>query len=180
MRAIQGVRPASWLAGWFARWFAITAAITAAIGPGVRVARADPATPQIAPARQQREDAQRLRDLQRDLERTHLVMGSPATPKPARRADDGGTGRTAGVVLLTLGGLAAVVAIPVAMSSTTADKNPDGSASGNGGLATGLFISAAVAGIAGAALLVSNPKPGVAIAPTATPTSIGLAVTGTL
>src|SRR6185295_18338807 len=89
----------------------LAAALVATTGAG----RAEPVAPTVSPIHLQREDAQRLRELQRTLDRDHPVPAAapPARPpqqQPSPARSDGG--RVTGYVLLGVAGVAGLASIP--------------------------------------------------------------------
>jgi len=149
--------------------------VIASVGSSVLPAgaRADPTTPQISPIHLQREDAQRVHEQQRDLDRHPPSLGVPIKPDQALPAPDANrqSRRAAGIVLLVAGGVAALSSIPF-----LTDGAPDNEAVGGALLAT-----AAIAGVAGFVVLeLGRSNTAVVLAPRATPSSLGLTLVGRL
>jgi hypothetical protein len=148
------------------------------------VVRADPDAPQINPIHLQREDAQRVHEQQRELDREPPPPAAPveaARPERAQAPPDAGTDRTmrtAGVVLLGIAGLSALATVPFLDS-------PRGDSSGHPVVGV-LLITAVVTGLGGGVLVASSVShrsgvpATVQIAPTVTPSSVGLAIVGRL
>jgi hypothetical protein len=136
-----------------------------------RSGRAEPAPPQVNPIHLQREDAQRLRDLQRALERQNPVP--VAKPADDPQAAPGRTSHAAGYLLLSATVIAAVGAVPL-LTSSGGDNTTIGVV---------LLLGAGVTGIAGAISLSggsSSRQASVQLQPAVTPSSVGLALTGRL
>lgn len=140
------------------------------------VVHADPGTPQLSPLRRQREDTQRLREQQHVLERERapapVAAAAPASSDklllaPARR----GTNFT-GVALLGLAGVTGLLTLSLLAADSSATSE-DSSL----GAWTAIFgATTAVTGLAGLVLVVSGRS--VQVAPTATPKTVGLAISG--
>jgi hypothetical protein len=143
----------------------------AAVAASGAPAAADPATPQLSPLHRQREDAQRLHEQQRDLERPQAE--APATPRapPAPAGATRHTTRNAGLVLLGIAGVSTVIALPL----RTFDGPDDG-----GGTATStsnlLLVTAAITATGGLVLVLSDRS--LSVAPTVTARSIGVTLMG--
>jgi hypothetical protein len=136
-------------------------------------AAADPATPQLSPLHRQREDAQRLREQQRDLERPQPEAPSrPPTPRapPAPAGATRHTTRNAGLVLLGIAGLSTVIALPLRSFDTPGD---DGTATSTSNL---LLVTAAITATGGLVLVLSDRS--LSVAPTVTARSVGVALMG--
>jgi hypothetical protein len=149
--------------------------VAAAISGG---AAADPATPQLSPLHRQREDAQRLHEQQRDLERQAPAAASPpATNRPPADAAAGvttrHTTRTAGLVLLGVAGLSAVVALPLRSSDSTM---PGVGASAENSISDLLLVTAAITATGGIVLLLSDRT--IRVGPTVTARSVGISLMG--
>jgi hypothetical protein len=145
----------------------------------MRSAGADPSAPQVNPIHLQREDAQRVREQQRDLDHELPAPAAAApAPVPAAVPDVSGGPNThaIGVVLLGVAGASALGALPVVL----APDLPEDSSIHT--LEVALLVTAAITGITGIALIASHrsSRSTVQLAPTATPTSVGLALVGRL
>jgi hypothetical protein len=155
---------------------------------------ADPATPQLSPLHRQREDALRLREQQRDLDRPRpQAPSSPSSPSPspsppsspsspssgpAAPVPSGGTRHTtrnAGLVLLGVAGLSAIVALPL---ETFNSGSPDGGDSTTGSVSTLLLVTAAITATGGLVLVLSDRV--VSVAPTVTARGVGVSLVGRL
>jgi hypothetical protein len=151
----------------------LCAGLAAVAVSGAPVA-ADPATPQLSPLHRQREDAQRLRDEQRELDRPQPSAPSAPAKGPAPPAPSGGTRHTtrnAGLVLLGIAGLSTVVALPL----RTFDGPDD-----DGGTATStsnlLLVTAAITATGGLVLVLSDRS--LSVAPAVTARSVGVTLMG--
>jgi hypothetical protein len=148
----------------------------AVAGSAGRVA-ADPAAPQLSPLHRQREDAQRLTEQQRALERPEpREAGSAAQPAP--RVPSGGTRHTtrnAGLVLLGIGGVSAIVALPLRSFGTT---SPGEEQSASDSLSDLLLVASAITATGGIVLVLSDRS--VAVAPAVTLRAVGVTITGQL
>ncbi len=133
-------------------------------------AHADPAASQLSPSQGRREDAQRLREQLRDLERERPpAVVLPAPPAPERDARS--TSMVAGVVLLCVAGASAVTT--VALYAATPDD-----ASANATAKTIGITTTTVTGIMGLSMVVAARR--VRVAPTWGPKTAGLAISGRL
>lgn len=136
-----------------------------------------PAPPGVSPIHLQREDAQRLRELQRTLDREHpAVSEAPAStplPEPTGGAPPVAYGLLAGA------GVGGVVSIALLVSSGPMDS--PGTYQAIGGV---VLVAAAISAIAGISVLVSG-KPSskharFELRPALTTESVGFAITGRL
>jgi hypothetical protein len=129
---------------------------------------ADPATPQLSPLHRQREDAQRLQDQHRDLEQAQPAVAPPAIHRaPAVPAGDTRhTTRNAGLVLLGVAGVSAIVALPLSASDDSSDNT----------LSDLLFVTAAITATGGIVLVLSDRS--YRVAPTVTARSVGVTLMG--
>jgi hypothetical protein len=147
---------------------------------------ADPTTPQISPLHRQREDAQRLTEEQRGLDRTqpagHLAEGvdkerPPAsTPQAAATPSFTGGGHTtrgAGLALLGVAGLSAVIALPLLALDTPLSGD---SQSTYDSLAKILLATSAITGITGIVFLAVDRR--VQVTPTVSSSAVGIAIMG--
>lgn len=143
-----------------------------------RAASADPTTPQLSPIHLQREDAQRVADQQRALDRENpppaTLPGSQLASDPAKTTAINRSKRNAGLAFLGLAGIAAVVSIPLL---ATDDATVTGSAAHD--FATVTITTAVAASVIGIVLYSSSRVP-MQIAPTLTPRSAGVSLFGRL
>jgi len=162
------------------RWLLATALALAA----ARGAHADPAAPQISPQPARHEDAQRLREQLRSLDR------SAAAPTPAQAAAAAAAAspsapsapdvpahpgyRKAGIAVLAVGGAAALTALTL---FATTPSDPDAAAAYDAPKLG--FALVAVAGTVTGWLLL-NYSNSVQVAPTVSPGAAGLAISGRL
>jgi len=137
-----------------------------------RTVWAEPAPPQVSPIQLQREDAQRLRDLHRVLDRQH-----PLVPAPAAAASQVSTGadrsQTGSYVLISAAALGLAGSLPL-LASDDSDSQAVGVV---------LLIAAGITGVAGIASLVSGSSNRLArlqLRPSLTAGSVGLAISGRL
>lgn len=141
-------------------------------------AAADPAAPQISPLHRQREDAQRLTEQQRGLEspaRREAVSAPAANPPPA--VPSGGTRHTtrnAGLVLIGIAGVSAIIALPLRLDTSS----PGESASASQGLSDLLLVASAITATGGIVLVLSDRS--VAVAPAVTLRGVGVTIMGQL
>lgn len=143
---------------------------------------ADPSAPQVNSGHFPREDARLLEDQQRGVD----GEGPPAVDAPAAApiqeataasaSDRRHTMRVAGVVLLSVSAVSALISVPVFAAGSADAGNMQGT---DETTATVFLATAVVAGITGAGLLWAG-WPTVQVAPTATPKSVGLAIMGRL
>jgi hypothetical protein len=142
---------------------------------------ADPGAPQVSRAHFQREDAQLLEDQQRGLGRDNpgpepaAVAAVPQDPASSIVVTDR-TKRATGGVLLGVAAVSAAASVTLFAleSSQTADNQ------GSYDTLLKVFLATtATSGVAGLIFLVSS-RSTVQVAPTATPRSVGLAITGRL
>jgi hypothetical protein len=150
----------------------------AAAGSGGRVA-ADPAAPQISPLHRQREDARRLTEQQRSLERPapREAVSAPAA-NPAPPVPSGGTRHTtrnAGLVLLGIAGASAIIALPLRSFST---PNPGEGQSASDSLSDLLLVASAITATGGIVLVLSDRS--VAVTPAVTLHAVGVTIMGQL
>jgi len=157
---------------------------------------ADPTTPQISPIHLQREDAQRLHDQQRGLDsaapaaavppRTPVAAaapvdpdpGAPRTPPPVPEYHSGRGQRTAGIVLVGVAGVSALISVPLLIAGAEPDDgDPNFKSVHDGWTTTGevFLVTALTAGVIGIALIATS-KSSVQLVPTATSSSAGVAV----
>lgn len=145
-------------------------AISLAVLAAWHAAHADPAAPPLSPIQGHREDAQRLREQLRALDRERPpVVVSPA---PAGRAAAPSPSRAVGVILLCIAGASAVTT--VALYAAAPDDRDDafGTAQTIG------LTTTAIAGVVGlSVVLASRP---VQVAPSVGPKTAGLAISGRL
>ncbi|HMG54888.1 MAG TPA: hypothetical protein VK601_15430, partial [Kofleriaceae bacterium] len=141
-------------------------------------AHADPAAPQVSPSHDRREDAQRLREQLRRLEREPAAaVTAPAgatAPPIVEQPRNPGLAR-AGQILLGSAALTGLIAIAL---YATAPSDP---ADDSGPLEIARPVLAAttvLVGIGGIAVLVAGHP--VQVAPTVTPRVVGLSFTGRL
>lgn len=158
------------------RWLVATGLALAATG----AVHADPAVPQLNPQPARREDAQRLREQLRVLDREPpppaqtmaTTSGPSAPPVPPPRTVHRYT--AAGITLIgtaAASGLSAIVLY--------ASRPSDGADHADLDTATSLLaLTAGATGIVGLVLL--NHQTPVQVAPTITPHAVGLAITGRL
>jgi hypothetical protein len=153
-----------------------------AIAARGHAACADPSAPQVNSGHLQREDARLLEDQQRGVDgeeppAADAPAAAPILEAPAASMSSRGhTMRVAGVVLLSVSAVSALISVPV-FEARSADA---GTMRGTDDTtATVLVVTAVVAGITGAGLLWAG-WPTVQVAPTATPKSVGLAIMGRL
>jgi hypothetical protein len=150
-----------------------------------RGAQADPAAPQISPQPARHEDAQRLREQLRGLDRGTpappavplLTTGSAPTGSPAASTADAPVRpgfRIAGIVLLSIAGASAITT--VGLFAGTPNDPAEAASYDTPKLAFGL--TTLVAGVAGFVLLGQSRS--VQVAPTVTPKAVGLAISGRL
>ena len=152
--------------------------------------RADPTAPQVNPIHLQREDAQRLRDQQRVLDGDAPVAPAPIAPStpvgearkppPTPEVHSGRAQRGTGIVLVGVGALSAVIAVPFLLaSSSVPSDDPTIKSLHDSYDTTGkvFLVTALVAGITGIALIATS-KSSVQLVPVATPSSAGLAIMG--
>jgi hypothetical protein len=144
-------------------------------------ASADPSAPQLSPVHLQREDAQRLADQQRRLDRdnpppaTMPGAQTPAAAEPATRTDR--SRKIAGGVLLGVAGVSALVSLPLLqLGSSDSISGRSSSASDFAAIA---LVTAVVSGLTGIVLL-STSKSTVQLAPTVTPNGAGVSLFGRL
>lgn len=164
------------------RWLLATALALAA----ARGAQADPTVPQVSPQPARREDAQRLREQLRGVDRAApappevvpvtTTSAAPGAPPAASSTGETTTRpglRTAGIALLAIAGASALTTISLIAStpSDPATASDYDTAKVAFGLATGV---AATAGF----ILLAHSK--VQVAPTVTPRAVGLAISGRL
>jgi hypothetical protein len=137
--------------------------------------RADPSAPQVSPIHLQREDAQRVREQQRELDDDRPAPAAAPVPLPPISPDlpSGHDTRAAGMVSLGIAGVSALVAVPFASAAAT----PSDTQGTYDTAAKILLATAGVAGIVGVVMILTS-RPAVQLAPTATATSVGLAITG--
>lgn len=138
---------------------------------------ADPSAPQLSPIQGRREDAQRLREQLRDLDRRRppVPVQAGASPgvtfdPPSRTAT-----QTAGMVLLAVAGLSA------AITFSLYELSPDSTSSDFGAYDTAKTIgltTTAIAGVAGFGLVLGSSR--TRVTPIATPKAAGLAISGRL
>jgi hypothetical protein len=138
---------------------------------------ADPAAPQISPLHRQREDAQRLTEQQRSLERP-LSIDPASTPEPNQPlpVPSGGTRHTtrgAGLVLLGVAGLSALVGLPLRAFDSPV---PGESESATASLSDLLLVTSALTATAGVVLLLSDRT--VSVAPTVSSSAVGVTIMG--
>jgi hypothetical protein len=166
------------------------------LGPGLVLAlltasapavRADPSAPQINPVHLQREDAQRLRDLQRTLDRDQPAPAVATRPlPPAPVSTDRHSARVAGIVTVSIAGGVGFVALSWAAYNAAIPAELNNGESGIGTAPTVLLVGAAIAGAVGIGLLISSRAPSapasssVRLGPLAAPHAAGLAITGRL
>jgi hypothetical protein len=163
------------------RWLLATAVALGA----ARGAHADPAAPQISPQPARHEDAQRLREQLRGLDRstptppavTLPTTSSAPTAAPAAVTADTPSRpalRVTGIVLLTAAGLSAITTVAL-FAGTPSDPNETASYD-TPKLVFGL--STLVAGVAG--FVVLGQSRSVQVAPAVTARSVGVAISGHL
>jgi hypothetical protein len=132
-------------------------------------AHADPAAPPLSPIQGRREDAQRLREQQRELEREHPPAAvAPAPPHPA--AGDRSASRTVGVVLLSIAGASALTTVALYAAAPTSDDYGTAKAIG--------FATAAIAGALGLGVMLASHR--VQVGPSVGARAAGLAISGRL
>jgi hypothetical protein len=150
--------------------------VAAVVAPGAPVA-ADPATPQISPLHRQREDAQRLTEQQRSLERAQPADAASALmankPPRERSGVTRHTTRGAGLVLLAVGGVSAIVALPLRAFDTPA---PRGGQTDSALLSDLLLVTSALTATAGIVLVLSDRT--VSVAPALSSSAVGVTVMG--
>ena len=172
-------------------------ALATAVTPGgTRAVYADPVAPQVAPIHLQREDAQRLRDAQRGLDGPNDAPPVPAPaalpplatpevppPPPPRGTTEMTSVRAehiTGGLLIGLAGATALVSLGYLAASAVPSYDVNGQKVENDDGSIGLvfLVVSVTAGITGTILLTRQPK--LRVTPVATPTSVGLALTGRL
>jgi hypothetical protein len=134
-------------------------------------AHADPAAPPLSPIQSRREDAQRLREQQRELEREREhppAAVAPAPPRPAAGA--GSSSRTVGVVLLAIAGASAATTVALYAGAPGDDDYWPEKAIG--------IATTAIAGILGISVMGTSHL--VQVAPSVGPRTAGLAISGRL
>lgn len=143
-----------------------------------RSAIADPTTPQLSPIHLQREDAQRVADQQRTLDRDNppptTMPGAQLASEPAKPAMLNRSKRNAGLAFLGIAGISAVVSIPLL---ATDESSVGGAAAHN--FATITIATAVAASVIGIVLYSSSRVP-MQIAPSLTPRSAGVSLFGRL
>jgi hypothetical protein len=120
----------------------------------------------------QREDAQRLDEEQRDLDRRAPgAVSPPATNRPpaASSGTTRHTTRNAGLVLLGVAALSGVVALPLRSSDST-------NAGDDSTVSNLLLVTAAVTATGGIVLVLSDRS--LSVAPTVTARSVGISLMG--
>jgi hypothetical protein len=133
-------------------------------------AHADPAAPPLSPAQGRREDAQRLREQLRDLEREQPpAAAAPAAPGPPAGAPS--TSRVVGVVLLCIAGASAVTTVALYAASSS-DAGAYGTAK-----TIGLTMTSVTGALGLSVVLASRP---VQVGPSVGPKTAGLAISGRL
>lgn len=132
-------------------------------------ARAEPAPP-LSPSQTRREDAQRLREQLRELERERPPIEAPAAP-PLRAVETRSRTMTAGVVLLCVAGLSAVTTLALYASAS------DGTDTYDAAKAIGLTTTA-FGSVIGLSLVLSARQ--IQVAPAVGPRTAGLAISGRL
>ena len=162
------------------RWLAATALTLAT----VRGAQADPAAPQVSPQPARHEDAQRLREQLRSLDRSAPppspvnaaaaagVVSPSAPPAPETSAHPGY--RTPGIALLVVGGASALTTITL---FATTPSDPD-AAAGYDGPKIGFALVALASTVTG--FLMLNYSRSVHVAPMVSAGGAGLAISGRL
>jgi hypothetical protein len=167
---------------------------------------ADPTTPQISPIHLQREDAQRLRDQQRGLDGEPPVVtpaprvpgapaapapgtpapvvvdptaaGAPRKPPPVPEVHSGRGQRTAGIVLVGVAGLSALISVPLLIAGSGPDEgDADIKNLHDGWTTTGevFLVTALATGVIGISLIATS-KSSVQLVPVATSSSAGVAI----
>jgi hypothetical protein len=140
-------------------------------------AHADPAAPQIGTLHRQREDAERLRQLQGGLEQPRPEpIGAARAPANATNPVDQRGGVMIGVTLLGVAGVSGLVTLTLLAGRSSAAPDGDTSSLDTAIVLTGTVT--AVSGVIGLVLVVSNRS--VRVGPTVSPKSVGLAISGTL
>ena len=138
-------------------------------------AGADPTAPQLDPTHAHREDAQRIEDQQRGLDRSAAAARVPTPPDlttPTVVTDR--TRVVAGGVLLGVAALSAAASLTVA----PLDSSTSGDNQGTYDTLLKVFVATAVlSGVAGYLLLMSS-RSTVRVAPAVSPHSVGLAIMG--
>jgi hypothetical protein len=161
---------------------ATVAVAVTAMAAHAGAAHADPTTPQLTPLRGQREDAQRLTEQLRALDREQPPAPAPPPPPRAPDTPPGMSGgprndvmRGAGVILLSVSALTALATLTL-----YATAPPDNSlTSGPWDTTKTLFLTTSVlTGLAGLGLTIASRS--VQISPTASPKTVGLAISGRL
>jgi hypothetical protein len=133
-------------------------------------AHADPAAPPLSPTQGRREDAQRLREQLRDVERERPPAEALPAP-PSRASDTRPTSRVAGVVLLCVAGAAAVTTVALYAAA------PDDASAYDTAKTIGL-VATAIPGVVGLGIVISAHQ--VQVAPSVGPKTAGLAISGRL
>lgn len=135
-------------------------------------AHADPAAspPPLSPTQGRREDAQRLREQLRDVERERPPVEALPVP-PSRAGDPRPTSRVAGVVLLCVAGASAVTTVALYAAS------PDDASAYDNAKTVGL-VATAITGVVGLGIVISAHQ--VQVAPAVGPKTAGLAISGRL
>jgi hypothetical protein len=154
------------------------ALVIAAHAGGVR---ADPGAPQVDPIHLQREDAQRVREQQRELDRAPRAATAVPVPRPPIAADPPAHHdmRPVGVVLLGVAGVSAITTVSFAFAAAIPGPRQDTYETGE----AIFLVTTAVAGLAGIVLIAtgrSSSSSSFQLGPTATSTSVGLAISGRL
>jgi hypothetical protein len=161
-----------------------------ALGVGLAIAlaapgvHAEPGATQIDPTHFRREDAQRIHEQHRDLDREPApvvpALASTASlarepPAPVVAAPDR-TRHTAGIVLLGIAGVSGLATVPF-LDRPSRDGSDDA-------VVGVLLATAVIAGLAGGLLLSSSasqsPSRSIVLAPSVTPSSLGLVLVGRL
>ena len=154
-------------------------AALAALVLGGGAAIADPAAPQLSPLPGHREDAQRLRDQLRELDRepgpkaAAVTATAPLPTTPAEPVAGSSGSKVGGVVLLSV-----AAASGIATLGLLASASPGPNGSNYDTAETVLGITAAASATLGVLLLIKSQQ--VQVAPTVTPRAIGLAISGRL
>ena len=142
--------------------------------------RADPNAPQVTPLPGRREDAQRLREQLRGLERVPvpaavtLPSTAAAATVPGASTEPTPTNKVA-VALLTIAGVSGLSTLGLVIASSPGSNGSDYDT-----VEAALGVTAAVTGALGLFTLIKSQNQSVQVAPTVTPKAVGLAISGRL
>jgi len=144
--------------------------------------RADPSAPQVTPLPGRREDAQRLREQLRGLERVPVPAAvtlpsaaAAATTVPGAASTEPAPTNKVAVALLTIAGVAGVATLGLVVAASPGSNGSDYDT-----VEAALGVTAAVTGALGLYALIRSRNQSVQVAPTVTPNALGLAISGRL